>query len=164
MREVPVDRFEDSFEQLFARSYRVALRIVFEPAEAEDVAAEALSRAYLAWRRLRDADHREAWVLRVTTNLAIDVLRKRARAAPEPRPALSAHLPGELSAVLVPVLRKLPRRQREVVVLRHLVDLPEAEVARVLGISTGSVKQHLQRGLSSLRGQLPPDTLEDIGR
>jgi RNA polymerase sigma-70 factor (sigma-E family) len=159
-----VERFEDSFERLFARSYRLAFRIVGGSAEAEDVAAEALSRAYLAWWRLRDADHREAWVLRVTTNLAIDVLRKRGRAASAPVDPGPDRAPSDLSALLVPVLRQLPKRQREVVVLRHLVDLPEAEVARVLGISAGSVKQHLQRGLAALRGMIPREAFEDLNR
>jgi RNA polymerase sigma-70 factor (sigma-E family) len=159
-----VDRFEDSFERLFARSYRVASRIVGGSAEAEDIAAEAMSRAYLAWWRLRDADHREAWVLRVTTNLAIDVLRKRGRATAAPIASETHRGPSDLAAMLIPVLRRLPKRQREVVVLRHLVDLPEADVAHVLGISTGSVKQHLQRGLAALRGMLPREAYEDLNR
>ena len=48
-------------------------------------------------------------------------------------------------------LRRLPRRQREVVTLRYLADVPEAEVARLLGISAGSVKTHASRGLAALR-------------
>jgi RNA polymerase sigma factor (sigma-70 family) len=156
-----VDRFEDDFERLFTRSYRVALRIVFQPAEAEDVAAEALARLYLSWRRLADPEHREAWVLRVSANLAIDVVRKRRR-QPLGAVTTTTDAPNELASVLVPLLRTLPRRQREVVVLRHLVDLSEADVARVLGISTGAVKQHLARGVARLRGLLPPEVLEEL--
>ena len=60
---------------------------------------------------------------------------------------------------LVAHLARLPRRQREVVVLRYLADLPEATVAAALGCSTGTVKQHASRGLCALRIGLAP-TLE----
>ena len=152
-----MERFEDAFEPLFARSYRSAARILGDAAEAEDVAAEAMTRAYLAWRRLGDVEHRQAWVLRVTTNLAIDVLRRRYRALPAPTVSDGGTRLAELRAVLAPLLLALPRRQRQVVALRHLVDLPEAEVARIMGISPGAVKQHLHRALSSLRTALPPE-------
>jgi RNA polymerase sigma factor (sigma-70 family) len=51
-------------------------------------------------------------------------------------------------------LATLSRRQREVIVLRFLADLPEADVARALGCSVGSVKQHSSRGLANLRNSL----------
>ena len=155
-----VEPFEEAFEALYARSYRLALRLVGSSAEAEDVASEALARAYLAWRRLRSPDHRTAWVLRVTTNLAIDVHRRRARRPVDP-PAV---VPDEadLRVVLAEALRRLPERQRQVVVLRYLVDLSEAEVSRALDISPGSVKQHLHRALASLRRTLPPDSLTEV--
>src|SRR5947209_8940846 len=108
-----MDRFEDSFEELFTRSYRVAHRIVLGPAEAEDIAAETMTRAYLSWRRLHDSDHREAWVIRVTTNLAIDVLRKRGRDLPEPAVSTGGESAAELRDLLLPALKKLPKRQRE---------------------------------------------------
>ena len=54
----------------------------------------------------------------------------------------------------VDALRRLPERQREVVVLRHLADLPEVDVAASLGISVGSVKTHLSRGVARLRSEL----------
>ena len=64
-----------------------------------------------------------------------------------------------LGAVVGPLVVGLPRRQREVIALRHLVDLSEREVASVLGISAGAVKQHLHRGLASVRGRLPRDPM-----
>ena len=54
------------------------------------------------------------------------------------------------------MLRSLSRRQREVVALRYLADLPEADVARALGCSVGTVKQHASRGLAALRVALGP--------
>jgi RNA polymerase sigma-70 factor (ECF subfamily) len=156
-----VEPFEEAFEALYARSYRLALRLTGSPAEAEDVASEALARAYLAWRRLRSPDHRVAWVLRVTTNLAVDAHRWRSR-PPLARPAAAEGGPSDLRIVLADALRRLPERQRQVVVLRYLVDLFEAEVSRALRISPGSVKQHLHRALASLRRTLPPDSLTEV--
>jgi RNA polymerase sigma factor (sigma-70 family) len=56
--------------------------------------------------------------------------------------------------VLNAALAELPRRQREVVVLRYVGDFSEAQVASALGISPGAVKQHASRGLAALRNQL----------
>jgi DNA-directed RNA polymerase specialized sigma24 family protein len=51
----------------------------------------------------------------------------------------------------------LPRRQRESLALRYLCDVPEHEVARTLGISVGSVKRHVHRGVQALRMKLGPE-------
>jgi DNA-directed RNA polymerase specialized sigma24 family protein len=71
------DEFDAVFQDLFVQAYRVARRIVGEPSAAEDVAAEALSRAYAHWPKVRRLPYRDAWVMRVTTNLALDVARRR---------------------------------------------------------------------------------------
>jgi len=62
-----------------------------------------------------------------------------------------------LRVALVHALRRLSSRQRDAIVLRYLADLPEHEVALALGISDGSVKTHLHRGLARLRTALGPD-------
>ena len=54
-------------------------------------------------------------------------------------------------------LRQLPERQREALALRYYLDLSEAEMAAAMGISAGSVKTHLHRGLASLAGLLEED-------
>ncbi|MGH9233592.1 MAG: sigma factor, partial [Acidimicrobiales bacterium] len=69
--------FEERFAALAAISYRVGYRLVGDRAEAEDLAQEALARAYTSWRKV--AGHDEAWVTRVTTNLAIGRWRKYRR-------------------------------------------------------------------------------------
>lgn len=148
--------FDDAFPQLFARSYAVAHAVLADRGDAEDVAQEALARAYLQWSKLEDGP--EPWVVRVTSNLAIDRLRKRARADRRAeRVQRSAHAPdpGDTRRVdLERALRRLSSRQREVVVLRYLGGLPEADVAALLGCSPGTVKQHASRGLAGLRKTL----------
>ncbi len=150
------DRFGDSFADLAALAHRVAYRLLGDRAEAEEVAQEALVRAYLRWRRV--APYAEAWVARVATNLALDQHRRRARqrrhevtvttARPD-APDVATGLVDRLD--LVEGLRRLPRRQREVVALRYLADVSEADTARLLGCTTGTVKTHAHRGLAALR-------------
>lgn len=147
------EQFEEAFGDLYALAWRAALRILDEPAAAEDVAAETLTRAYVRWPRL--APFASAWVVRTSTNLAIDGWRRRGR-----RPLATQNRvrdPAVAAAATVDLgvgLRALPRRQREAVVLRHLSDLPDAAVAAAMGCSTGAVKQHTARGLAALRQAL----------
>lgn len=61
---------------------------------------------------------------------------------------------------LVAALHRLPRRQREVLALRYLADLPEADVAAQLRTSVGTVKQHAHRGIARLRQELGLETEE----
>jgi RNA polymerase sigma-70 factor (sigma-E family) len=145
--------YDERFDALAALSYRVAYRMVGSREDARDIAQEAMARAYARWPKVRDKAG--GWVGRVTTNLALDLLRRRARRTSEPVP-VSPDTAGVAAqrADLVAALRELPRRQRDVVVLRYLADLPEAEVASALGCSAGTVKQHAHRGLAALRTSL----------
>jgi RNA polymerase sigma-70 factor (sigma-E family) len=152
--------FDLAFEGLYRLAYRVAYRILGDRPEAEDVAQEALARVCLRWSRLHDRP--EGWVSRVASNLAIDRYRHRRREPLIPSGPIGVvdERIGERGD-LVRALRRLSRRQREVVVLRYLADFSEAEVAVALGCSVGTVKTHSSRGLSALRRQLDGRTSAD---
>jgi RNA polymerase sigma-70 factor (ECF subfamily) len=146
--------YDQRFAALSAIAHRVAFRVLGDRAEAAEVAQEAMARAYVRWASV--AQHAEPWVARVATNLAIGVWRRR-------RPTLplgDAALGSDAMSIalerhgLVAALTRLPRRQREVLALRYLADLPEAEVADQLRTSVGTVKQHAHRGLARLRAEL----------
>ncbi len=146
-------RFEEVFPDLYRLAYRVSFRVLGDRGDAEDVAQETLARTHLRWARLRDSPH--GWVVTVATHLAIDRLRRRSRATEsggEPVALVETHLSERID--IARALRRLPRRQREVVVLRYLADWPELEVADALGCSPGTVKSHASRGLAHLRHQL----------
>jgi RNA polymerase sigma-70 factor (sigma-E family) len=149
----PVGTFDAAFEALYALAYRVAYRILGDRGDAEDVAQEALARAAVRWSVLSDGP--EGWVSRVSSNLAIDRFRRRQRSRVVKETRLSVVDPyiGERQD-LVDALRRLPRRQREVTVLRYLADLSESDVALTLGCSIGTVKSHAARGLAALRRDL----------
>jgi len=146
-------RFEEAFPDLFRLAYQVSFRVLGDRGDAEDVAQEALARAHVRWARLRERP--QGWVVTVSTHLAIDRLRRRQRARlgdEEPMALVELHLTERID--LARALRRLARRQRQVVVLRYLADWSEADVARALGCSTGSVKSHAARGLAHLRRSL----------
>lgn len=152
--------FELAFEGLYRLAYGVAFRILGDRPEAEDVAQEALARASLRWSRLHDRP--EGWVSRVASNLAIDRYRHRRREPMIPTGPIGVvdERMGERDD-LVRALRRLPRRQLEVVVLRYLADFSEADVAVALGCSVGTVKTHASRGLAALRRHLDGRTATD---
>jgi RNA polymerase sigma factor (sigma-70 family) len=142
-----VDDFDGQFERLWGRAYGVSYVVLGDRSDSEDIAQETLARAYVRWKRV--SAYAEPWVVRVAGNLAIDRVRHRQRTRGVP----TADLPP-LDARRVDLQRallSLSPRQREVVVLRYLVDLPEMEVAKSLHCSVGTVKTHASRGLAALR-------------
>src|SRR4051794_21747562 len=147
------DEFAASFDELLGRAYRHARRLVGDPGLAEDLAAEALARTYAHWPRVRSYEHRDAWVLRVVTNLAIDAFAKKKVAPPEDV-TLGPEDAAILRVTLAQALRALPARQRDAIVLRYLVDLSEADVAASLGVAPGTVKSRLHRAVEHLRTTL----------
>jgi RNA polymerase sigma-70 factor (sigma-E family) len=162
MHGVGVEGFRAAFDRSFPLAERVAYRITGDAGMAQDLAAEALTRLFVRWPRFVRQDHVDAWVTRVATNLAIGVVRKR---RPQPRTddrPSSDEDQAVLRVALAQALARLPRRQREVVVLRYLSDLSEADVATALGVSAGSVKSHLHRGLASLRSLLHVTDDEEV--
>lgn len=147
--------FEEAFDALFRRAFLVARRILGDSAASEDVAAETLARAYAHWRKIGDQPWREGWVVRVATNLALDATRKNRYRADEPvkdQPVVDDDVAVRLA--LVAALARLPKRQREVVALRHLAGMSEEQTAAALQVSAGSVKTHLHRGVAALRKAL----------
>lgn len=150
------ESFEGAFEALFLRAVRVAFRILGQEAAAEDVAAEALARAHLRWGRLAGRPYRDAWVFRVTTNLAIDAARRRPPAV-DVEPASTPEDVVVLRVALVQALARLPRRQKEAITLRYLCGLSEAETASAMRIAVGTVKASVHKGLGALRSSLAGD-------
>jgi RNA polymerase sigma-70 factor (sigma-E family) len=142
--------FDAAFPDLFRAAYRVAYRLTRSREDADDCAQEACARAYTDWKKLSRRGDVTPWVVRVSGNLAIDRWRKTKRSrgltsSPD-APAAAAD-----RVDLAHALDGLPRRQRDVVVLRYIADLSEATVASTLGCSVGTVKTHASRGLAALR-------------
>ena len=165
------------------RCHAIALRITGSPEDAEEVAQDALVRAYRALRgydadRIRDLRLRP-WLAAIVVNLARNRLRRRRSAAPqtplgplldagaEPR-AQSVQEPAALierratRERLAVLLAALPERYRIPVVLRHVNDLSYAELAEVLGRPEGTLKAQVHRGLALLRAAAEAEGLEEL--
>lgn len=159
MRERDEDAFRDFVVGRSPGYLRIAYLLTGDWGHAEDLLQTSLAKVYRAWHRLRDHENLDAYVRRVMVNTQTTWWR-RAWKAEQPTGTLP-DWPGP-DAVdasddrdrLRRALLRLPARQRAVVVLRHYEDLPEAEVARILGCSVGTVKSQCARGLAKLREAL----------
>ena len=174
-----------SFETLVRthvdRCYAIALRVLGDPHDAEEVAQDALVRAYRALagydpQRIRELRLR-AWLATIVVNLC----RNRVRRHPVPTtplaplvesgrepPADGATDPAALALAgadrerLAALLATLPDRYRIPVILRHVDDLSYAELAEVLGRPEGTLKSQVSRGLAMLRAAVTAHELEEL--
>jgi RNA polymerase sigma factor (sigma-70 family) len=161
----------DAYAMLVERHQQIAFRTAYavcgDAGEAEDAAQEAFAKAYAALGRFRPGSPWRPWLLRIVANEARN--RKRSegrrralvvRAAHDgvaPREADAADVAMLLRAErsrLAEALARLAPPHREVVVLRHVLDLSEAECAAVLGCRPGTVKSRAARALAKLREDL----------
>ena len=158
---------EADFEAWFRREYpKVLGSLVLALGSrevAEEATAEAFARAYERWSRVRALVRPGGWVYTVALNEAKRKLRRRAM---ERSLLLKFHLelevPPETGFELWDLVRTLPPRERTAVVLRYVGDLPEAEVAKVMGISAGGVAKMLNVARSRIDSNL--DAIPDIRR
>ncbi|WP_456817944.1 SigE family RNA polymerase sigma factor [Cellulomonas sp. URHB0016] len=143
--------------------HRTAWLLCGDAHRAEELTQQALVRTYASWGRARRGSEL-AYARQVLVNLRVDTWRRRRRevlSAPDDLPEVvsaDAHGRANDRDQLVRALALLTPRQRRVVVLRHLVGLPEAEVAAQLGVSVGTVKSTASRGLATLRSALTDRT------
>jgi RNA polymerase sigma-70 factor (sigma-E family) len=156
--------FDDGFTA-FVRSrgphhLRVATLLTGSPEAAEDLVQSSLLKLYQVWSRIDTSGDPDAYLRRIIVNTRRSWWRARWRQE-MPVSELPEVTAGEDAAerhaagVLVrQALARLPRQQRAAVVLRYCEDLPEAEVALLLGCSVGTVKTHAHRGLQALRESL----------
>jgi RNA polymerase sigma-70 factor (sigma-E family) len=126
-------------------------------ASAEDLLQASLTKVWAAWRRVSAADSPEAYVRRVMANTYAAWWRRRwhgerpTEVLPEPGGGYDATAAVDDRDALWRALGTLPRKQRTVLVLRYFEDLSEAETAKALGVSVGTVKSQASRALAKLR-------------
>ena len=152
---------EAVFRREYARLVALARLLVDRQVEAEEIVQEAFVRALAGWERLEQREDPLPYVRRTVVNLSRDGLRRRRTVRRAAVPAIGPAAAADVGVVLdedqrelAAALRSLPERQRECVVLRYLLDLSTAETATTLGITGGSVKTHLSRGLAALEAAL----------
>ena len=155
----------DLYAAHWSRMVRVAWLLVRDQQVAEEIVQDALVGVHGRWARMQDHERAVAYLRRSVVNGARSVLRHRTVERShllEGQGSVSAGRVREPSAEehvldraeherMIEVLGTLPRRQREVLVLRYYLDLSESQIADALDIAPGSVKTHAHRGLAALR-------------
>jgi RNA polymerase sigma-70 factor (ECF subfamily) len=158
------------FAEFFAASWDTCLRAVAASTGnmtlAEDQTAEAFARAWAGWNKVSHHPAPRAWVVRVALNAGASWWHRRRKetALDSLDIAASDTEAAGLDAAMLTALRRLPTRQREVVVLRVFLDLDIDTTAGQLGIAPGTVRAHLSRAMAALRSELVPATTTDITR
>ena len=156
------------------RLVRLAWLLLRDQLAAEDVVQDAFVATHRSWSAIRDGGRVVGYLQAAVVNgcrslqrhqLVVDRQNRRDAAAADAF-GRAAHASAEAEALrsvdraaVVEALQALPQRQREVLVLRYYVGLSEAQIAGALEISTGAVKTHAHRALTTLRRTIDPEEL-----
>jgi RNA polymerase sigma-70 factor (sigma-E family) len=170
--EMDVDA-DQAVAQLYSMHYRALVRLaallVRDTPTAEQVVQDSFAAMRDGWERLADAENAVAYLRQAVVNRSRSVLRHRMvvgkklpQAPPEMPPAERGALAFLEQPAVAAVLRELPERQREAIVLRYYADMSEAEIAATMRISRGAVKSHTARGMSALRAAREQATSEPV--
>ncbi|HZS61771.1 MAG TPA: SigE family RNA polymerase sigma factor [Gemmatimonadaceae bacterium] len=165
-----MSRDKAGFAEFFATSWEPCLRAVAattgDMTLAEDQVAEAFARAWVSWHKVSGHPAPRAWIVRTALNTGASWWRRRRRETPllgDSRAAREDDATG-LDGVVLTALRRLPARQREVLVLRVFLDMDVDATAKQLGIAPGTVRAHLSRATSALSAQLAPAAITEATR
>jgi RNA polymerase sigma factor (sigma-70 family) len=158
--------FDDFYRDHYAPLVRIGWSLTGRRWVAEELAQEAFLTAHRRWGSISQYDDPAAWIRRVMINRSLSVLR---RTTTEARGLVrwsnlarrsELELPED-AAELWQALRRLPRRQTEVLVLVIVEDMAAADVATVLGCGVDTVRTHLRRGRLALATALGADAGAD---
>jgi RNA polymerase sigma-70 factor (ECF subfamily) len=172
----------DAYQQLVrchqTAAFRVAMLITRNAAEAQDAANDAVVKAFYALGRFRSESPFRPWLLRIVANEARNRRRSSARranlagraelarrasgdAALSPEDAVIASMEHQ---ALFEAINRLEQKDRDVIALRYLAELTEAETAAALDCAVGTAKSRLSRALGRLRASMliaaPPGSAE----
>ncbi|MEV4495494.1 SigE family RNA polymerase sigma factor [Micromonospora arborensis] len=160
------DTLEEQFREFVAARSAALLRTAYlltgDWATAEDLLQTALTKTYLAWKRLGGIEAVEPYARRVMVNTSTSWWRRRWHGERPtevlPERAGVDEIEQQLDRDLLwRHLRELPHRQRAVLVLRYYEDMSEAQTAAMLDISPGTVKSQASRALATLRRRMGAD-------
>jgi RNA polymerase sigma-70 factor (sigma-E family) len=137
------------------RLHRTAYLLCGDPHRADDIVQSTLTSLFVHWKKAGAADNLDAYVHRIMVRRFLDELRRSWSKvllwAEAPERATPEDETVENRDVVLAALRRLPKGQRAVLVLRYIADLSVEETAQALNCSTGNVKSQSARGLATLR-------------
>ncbi|MGN9889351.1 SigE family RNA polymerase sigma factor [Micromonospora sp. L31] len=153
--------YEEFADSRLTALLRYAVMLTGDPHQAQDLVQDTMVRVQLNWRRVARAESPERYVRRMLTNQYVDWRRgswmRRVLLRGEPEESASSATDHAQDAVerdqVWSWLARLPRRQRASLVLRYYEDLPDAEIAEILGCAVGTVRSSISRALATLRAE-----------
>jgi RNA polymerase sigma factor (sigma-70 family) len=163
-----VSDFDEFFVAKRDTVFRVVLVAFGDRATAEDAVAEAFARAYSRWSAINSREDPTAWVIRTALNVSMSWWRHRRHELLtddlDTSQQTTVPAPSEpIDGALIAAVASLPRRQREVIALRIIADLPAEATGLMLGIKPATVHVHLHRALDSIRRSLTEQLPADDG-
>jgi RNA polymerase sigma-70 factor (sigma-E family) len=159
----PADQVTALYQAHAAGLVRLAMLMLADQHAAEDVVQDAFLGLYRRFDSLADPARALAYVRSSVLNGCRDALRKRSRNAriqllePDAESPEAKVLLGEEHREVFAALRRLPARQRETLLLRYCLGLPEEEAAQAMRVTRGTVKAAASRGLAALAKMLKED-------
>lgn len=162
--------FREFYEANYGPVVAMVTAVLGDRDQAQDVAQEAFARALARWSRIGVYELPEAWVRRVALRIAVDFgrrLRRALRISVKLAAQRQTAQPGPGDSLgfsaLGGALRRLPVREREVLALHYLCDLPVEAIARECGLPLGTVKTRLAAGRRHLEAELTrrPEAVPD---
>jgi RNA polymerase sigma-70 factor (sigma-E family) len=158
--------FQEFYQGSRDACLRAVLASVGDRQLAEDLVAEAFTRAWASWHRVSRHPAPPAWIVRTALNTRVSWWRRRRREVVlEGDHEVVGNPAGDagLDPALLAVLRRLPQRQREVIAFRVFLDLDTRTTAEILGIAPGTVTAHLSRAVTTLRDHLVTVDNPEVG-
>ncbi|GIE59208.1 RNA polymerase subunit sigma-24 [Actinoplanes octamycinicus] len=154
--------YEEFADSRLSALLRYAVMLTGDPTAAQDLVQETMLRVQLHWRRVARSDSPDGYVRRIMTNQFIESRRaswwRRVLLRADPDPVVAAPTDHAAESAerdrVWSLLARLPRRQRAALVLRYYEDLPDQEIADILGCAVGTVRSSISRGLDALRAEL----------
>lgn len=146
----PADEIEKTLEQYGDMLYRLAVIILKNESDAEDVVQETILKLYQKPPHFRDEEHKKAWLIRVATNQCRDLLRFRARHPQIEEEQLAKISIESPDGGILEALSDLPEKFRIVLTLYYVHECSVKEIARVIRRTPSAVKMRLQKGRTLL--------------
>jgi RNA polymerase sigma-70 factor (sigma-E family) len=154
----PTSAGEPDIEEMFRARYLEMVRLagLLGADDPEDIAQEAFMRLMKAGPRIEDGDSALPYLRAIVVNLTrnrhrhLRVIRQRTPAGVDEGSSEQAAIVAEDHREVIAALAELPARRREAIVLRYWLDLPEREIAAAMGVSAGTVKSQISRGMAAL--------------
>jgi len=166
-----VEAFETLIKTHQKKVYNIALRMTKDPEDAQELAQDALVRAFTAIKKFRGESSFSTWLYRITINVCTDFLRKRNKAVvvsleqgaagnengspvqiPEKNPGPDELAEkNQLKEMVKQAMDMLSAEHRQVLILRDLMDLTYKDIARTLNVNEGTIKSRINRARDALK-------------